>query len=282
MSLVELATEIWPQENTGALAAAHLEAWKSNGCLQELRGRLHIGPEWQKFDVQEDQEKTCHSNILSSPVGVAVRNEATGEVIGHISAPAEGRTMTIGGHRHRVVRQEADIVVAPVEPDGQDAAEDAPKYAGRRRRVSETLAAHVREGCGLRVTEAPLVKTGTGVVWFHFGGEIYEAALRDLFSGHFDAPILPGVAIRVTPNCNLAAIQGSDPVAMARRFHGQGLRLLEDEGVGKFAADLPEAGVEAMCVDLRVADRFTQWLRSREPGDISPIAAWPTLERLFQ
>jgi len=155
LSLVELATEVWRQEGTGKIAATHLEAWRSDGRLQEMRGRLHLGTEWQKFDAEEDQEKTCHSNIRSSPAGVAVRNEVTGEIIGHISRPAEGGTMTIGGRQNRVVRQEAEIVVTPVTNEGYDETEDTPKYAGRRRRIAETFTAHVREGCGLGKSQAP-------------------------------------------------------------------------------------------------------------------------------
>jgi hypothetical protein len=280
-SLVELATEVWRQEGTGKIAATHLEAWRSDGHIQEMRGRLHLGTEWQKFDAQEDQEKTCHSNIRSSPAGVAVRNEITGEIIGHISGPAEGGTMTIGGRQHRVVRQEADIVVTPVTNEGRDESEDTPKYAGRRRRIAETFAAHVREGCGLKKSAAPLVKTGGAPLWFHFGGEIYESVLRELYPDHFDKPVLAGIAIRVHPGFDLAAIQACEQAGMERFFRGQGLRLLEDEGIGRFAENLPGAGVEAMLDDLRVTDHFMTWIRSRETSTVLPMANWPTLAALL-
>jgi ATP-dependent Lhr-like helicase len=196
--LVELATETWKQELTGKIAAAHLQAWCGDGCLQELRGRLHLGTTWQKYDPQEDQEFSFHSNIRSSAAGVAVRNDVTGEIIGHVTGPVEGSpTITIGGRKHRVLRQEADIVVTPVTNESADEAEDTPNYAGRRRRVAETFAAHVRQGCGLEKTMAPMVKTAGAPLWFHFGGEIFESVLRELYPGHFDKPVLAGIAIRV-------------------------------------------------------------------------------------
>lgn len=281
-SLAALATEVWQQETTWEIAAMHLEAWRNDGRVQEIRGRLHLGTEWQKFNAQEDLENTCHSNIRSSTAGVAVRNEITGEIIGHISAPAEGGTITIGGRQHRVIRQEADIVVTPVTDEGQDELEDTPKYAGRRRRIAETFAAHVRAGCGLTKIQAPLLRTGGALLWFHFGGEIYESVLRELFPEFFDKPLLAGVAIRVHPSFDLAELQPNDHVRMDQFFRRQGLRLLGDEGIGRFAEDLPEAGVAAMLGDMEVADKFMAWITSRQVGDISPISDWPALAQLIQ
>ena len=61
--------------------------------------------------------------------------------------------------------------------------------------VSEAFAAHVRSGCGLRPTQAPLVKSGGQTLWFHFGGEVYELALRELFPGFFEGPVIAGMAL---------------------------------------------------------------------------------------
>jgi hypothetical protein len=281
--LVDLATETWKQELGGKIAAAHLQAWCSDGCLQELRGRLHLGTTWQKYDAQQDQEYSFHSNIRSTAVGMAVRNDITGEIIGHVTAPAESSpTITIGGRQHRVLRQEADIVVTPVTNESADEAEDTPKYAGRRRRVAETFAAHVRQGCGLEKTMAPMVKTAGAPIWFHFGGEIFESVLRELYQGHFDKPVLAGIAIRVAPGFNLAAIRKSDQAGLERYFQSQGLRLLEDEGLGRFAEDLPLIGVETLLTDLRVADNFLEWLQTREVSPALPIANWPVLAKLLE
>jgi hypothetical protein len=139
----------------------------------------------------------------------------------------------------------------------------------------------VREGCGLKKTAAPLVKTGGATLWFYFGGEIYESVLRELYPSQFDKPVLAGIAIRVHQDFNLAAIQGSSHVGIERFLQGQGLRLLGDEGIGRFAEELPKAGVEAMLGDLRVADHFMTWIRSRKTSTALPMAKWPTLAALL-
>jgi len=115
-------------------------------------------------------------------------------------------------------------VVTPVTDESADETEDTPKYAGRRRRICEAFAAHVRQGCGLEKTIAPLVKTSGTLLWFHFGGEIYEFVLRELYPRYFDKPVLAGIAIRVLPGFNLAAIQISDRAGLERYFQSQGLR----------------------------------------------------------
>ena len=101
-----------------------------------------------------------------------------------MAGPPEGaETVTIGGRQHRGIRRDAEIVVSPVTDESADEVEDTPQYGGRRRRVSEAFAAHVRSGCGLGTRQAPLVRAGGEMLWFHFGGEVYEIALRELFPG---------------------------------------------------------------------------------------------------
>ncbi|MBM4257416.1 MAG: DEAD/DEAH box helicase [Deltaproteobacteria bacterium] len=282
-SLSELASDVWQQEDTATVANVLLEAWQTNGHLDELRGRLHLGGEWQRFEREEDQEKSCHSNIRSSPVGLVVRNEMTGEIIGHVTAGGEGETMTIGGRQHRVIRQEAEIVVTPVASEGREEGEDTPKYAGRRRRVTETFAAQVRDGCGLDLAEAPLVRTGAAMVWFHFGGEYYETLLRELWPAYFDKPVLAGIAIRVRPCFIFEDIRSNFSEPELARFTGrQGLRLIEDEGLGRFAEDVSDIGVKAMLAELHVGDHFRDWIESRRVERATPIAVRPTLEAILR
>jgi hypothetical protein len=281
-SLMELATEVWQQENTGKIAATHLEAWRNDGRLQEIRGRLHLGTEWQKFDAQEESDYTIHSNIRSSAVGVAVRNDLTGEIIGHVAGLSEGgQTLTIGGRQHRVVRQDADIVVSPVTDESADEAEDTPQYRGRRRRISETFATHVRCGCGLESTQAPLVNAANRTLWFHFGGEIYETVLRELHPTLCERPIIAGIALCVSPRFDAKALQSINKSVLERFVASEGLRLLEDEGLGRFAEDLPTIGIETLLTDLQIINKFMAWINTREVSSLSPIAKWPALTSLL-
>jgi ATP-dependent Lhr-like helicase len=280
-SLAELASEVWRQEDTETVATALLKTWQSDGHLDVLRGRLHLGGEWQRFEKQEDQEKTCHSNIRSSPVGLAVRNEMTGVIIGHVTSAGEGGTMTIGGRQHRVIRQAADIVVTPVANEGREEGDDAPKYAGHRRRVAETFAAQVRNGCGLEKAQAPLVRAGAAVLWFHFGGEYYEGLLRELWPAFFDKPVLAGIAIRVRPGFDLRRIQSCEESQVEEAFAAQGLRQLDEEGLGRFAENVTETGVRAMLADLRACHQFIKWVKTRETSNPSEVVNWPALAGLF-
>lgn len=190
--------------------------------------------------------------------------------------------MTIGGRQHRVIRHEADIVVTPVGNEGREEVDDTPKYAGRRRRVAETFAAQVRDGCGLDKAQAPLVRAGGAMVWFHFGGEYYEALLRELWPAYFDKPVLAGIAIRVQPGFDLSKIQNNfSESELASLTERQGLRLIEDEGLGRFAEDVSDIGVKAMLAELQVGDHFKAWIEGRKVEMANSIAAWPTLKAML-
>jgi hypothetical protein len=147
--------------------------------------------------------------------------------------------------------------------------------------VSEAFAAHVRSGCGLRPTQAPLVKSGGQTLWFHFGGEVYELALRELFPGFFERPVIAGMALSTLPGFDAAALGAVKAAALERFVRIEGLRLLEDEGLGRFAEDLPEPGVEALLAELEMGAKFTAWAGAREAGTASPIEKWPLLGQLL-
>jgi len=282
-SLVELAVEAWPQEDTAKVAAAQIQAWCNEGCLIEQRSRIHLGASWQKFAAEEASDYTVHSNIRSSAAGIAVRNDLTGEIVGHVAGSSEGgQTLTIGGRQHRVVRQDADIIVTPVTNEGaDDAAEDTPQYRGKRRRLTETFAAHVRRGCGLEANQSPLVKTPSLTLWFHFGGEVYEAALRELYPTLCERPIIAGIALSVTPGFSATALRSLNPISLERYVRSEGLRLLEDEGLGRFAEDVPIIGIETLLEDLQASGNFVTWINTREVPPLSTIGKWPALERLL-
>jgi len=281
-ALVDLAAGAWSGAGSVSIATAHVRAWRDSGHLMEQRGRMHLGSGWERFGVQEESDYTVHSNIRSNGLGVAVRNAVSGEIIGHVVGPPDGAaTVTIGGRQHRLVRQDAEIVVSPVTDESADEAEDTPQYGGRRRRVSEAFAAHVRAGCGLGLTQAPLVRAAGRVLWFHFGGEVYELLLRELFLGFFEQPVIAGMVLTALPGFDARALEAVKVASLEPFVRGEGLRLLEDEGLGRFAEDLPEAGVEALLAELMVGSKFTSWASTREVGALSAIEKWPLLQQLL-
>ena len=281
-ALVDLAAGAWSRAGTASIAAAQLRAWRDSGHLMEQRGRMHLGSAWERFGMQEASDYTVHSNIRSSGLGVVVRNALSGEIIGHVAGPPEGAgTVTIGGRQHRLVRQDAEIVVTPVTDESADEAEDTPQYGGRRRRVSEAFAAHVRSGCGLGPTRAPLVRVGSETLWFHFGGEVFELALRELFPGFFERPVVAGMVLSTLPGFDAPALGAVRATALERFVRSEGLRLVEDGGLGRFAEDLPEAGVEALLAELEMGSKFMTWASTREVGAVTPIEKWPLLRQLL-
>lgn len=243
---------------------------------------MHLGSQWQQFEPHEQCDYTVHSNIRSNGSSVAVRHAITGEVIGHVVAPPDGgNTVTIGGRQHRVLRNDAELVVSPVTDESADEAEDTPNYGGRRRRVSESFAAHVRSGCGLGPTQAPLLMAGSRSMWFHFGGEIYESILRELFPGFFERPVIAGMVLSTLPGFDASRLKTVTGASLDRLARREGLRLLEDEGLGRFAEDLPEAGVEALIGELKVGSQLAAWASAREISALSPIQEWPALQNLL-
>jgi hypothetical protein len=117
-------------------------------------------------------------------------------------------------------------------------------------------------------------------LWFHFGGEVYELALRELFPGFFERPVIAGMALSTLPGFDAATLGAVKAAALARFVRSEGLRLLEDEGLGRFAEDLPEAGVEALFTELKMSSKFTVWASTRELTALSPIEDWPLLRQL--
>ena len=281
-ALLNLVGEAWPGPDTISLAEAHIQSWLGDGRLMENRSMIHLAGEWDNFAANAESDYTLHSNIRSASVGVAVRNELSGEVIGHVTAQGESpNTLTIGGRQHRVTQQGQAIIVTPVADQAMESTEDTPKYGGRRRRVSETFAAHVRAGCGIGYEEAPIFATPNGPIWFHFGGELFEAASLALFPTLFGPSVITGIALRVIRELDSKSLCSPSKSHLALFIENEGLRLLEDEGLGRFAENLPELGVSTLVTDLRVGERFMEWITTRYVTRPTPIRNWEWLKSLL-
>jgi hypothetical protein len=230
-ALLNLVADAWPGSENGNLAEAHIKAWLDDGRLMENRGTIHLAGDWDNFAAHAESDSTIHSNIRSSSAALTVRNELTGETIGHVTGQGENLdTLTIGGRQHRVTHHDEGINVTPITDQGTEDREDTPKYGGRRRRVSETFAAHVRAGCGLADKEAPIVATSDGLVWFHFGGELFEAASRTLFPNLLGTSVITGIALRVMREFDLNSLRSPNESNLIRFIEREGLSLLQDEG----------------------------------------------------
>jgi len=281
-ALKQLAAAAWPAADTAQLAEAHIRGWSADGYMAEHRGKFHLAGAWEHYAGHVDGDYTIHSNIPSSSRGREVRNVLTGEVVGSVAGPAENAdTLTIAGRQHRVIREDQCIIVAPVNDAEADNREDTPQYGGRRRRVSESFAAHVRRGCGLSDNHAPLVRAKNLLLWFHFGGEVYEAVLRRLFPQFVDTSAIAGIALRIFPGFDAGIVSAVDAGRLNHFLAQEGMGLLNDEGLGRFAEHLSIAGIESMLRELRFADRFRNWLRTRFIPPAKPLAEHPNLAALL-
>jgi hypothetical protein len=126
-----------------------------------------------------------------------------------------------------------------------------------------------------------LVNAANRTLWFHFGGEIYETVLRELHPTLCERPIIAGIALCVSPRFDAKALQSINKSVLERFVASEGLRLLEDEGLGRFAEDLPTIGIETLLTDLQIINKFMAWINTREVSSLSPIAKWPALTSLL-
>ena len=192
-----------------------------------------------------------------------MRNERTGELIGHIGDLGESQqTITLAGRTHRIIRHDDELVVAPL-PDRAGDADDTPNYGGKRRPISESFAAHVRRGCGLDEMHAPLVHTAQGAVWFHFGGEPFSAILRAVFPQFTSGVAMAGIALWVVDGFDAVSLSVSDLRAVREIVIAAGSRLAADNELGRFATELPSAAAAAFLAEYSLPERFMQWLSSR-------------------
>jgi hypothetical protein len=119
------------------------------------------------------------------------------------------------------------------------------------------------------------------LVWFHFGGEVFESAARELFPNLLGSPIITGIALRVVQDFDSNALRSFDASAATNIIQSEGLRILKDEGLGRFADDLPPVGVKALMSDLKIEDRFKRWLTTRQVVAKQPLHESPALEKLL-
>lgn len=282
-TLAELTAAVWREADTVDICAEALRAWILDGRLEERRGRLHIAGAWDRFAEQADDDATVHSNINSTGVALAVRDERSGEIIGHIERLDEGqKTITLGGQSHRIVHRDEELIVTPATDRAADAKDDTPNYGGRRRPVSEPFAAHVGRGCGFDLGQTPVVQTPEGLLWFHFGGELFATMLRKIHPRLILGAVLPGVAFRVVPGFETVDLLRHDSRVLQRFIENSGISILGDDGLGRFASDLPAATGNAFLAEHRLLDRFTTWLSTRTVTGLTLTASESAFEAVLE
>ena len=133
----------------------------------------------------------------------------------------------------------------------------------------------------MRPNQFVIAKAGSGLIAFHFGGELFEAALGALFPSLFGKSAITGIALQVSRSFDTGELKSFGTAKLKRFLQIQGLRVLEDEGLGRFAEAVPAAGRDAMLNELNVENRFTDWITLREISPIADIGEFPQLASLF-
>jgi ATP-dependent Lhr-like helicase len=206
-SLVELAEAVWPLPDTADISEGIVDDLIDRGSLVENRSKFHLdGAIIEKID---EIPTSLHANIRSGGSLLAVRDQHSGEIIGHVSAaPADGIT-NVGGKRLRITgKGDGEIIVSAdsqLNPGG--ARPLAVKYPTVpfliTRRYGEALA----KGLGFEKVDAPLIDG----VWWHFGGQAVEKLLRIEIPHVFIGIERSGLALKVA----------GDPSIMKDRFSNE-------------------------------------------------------------
>ena len=113
------------------------------------------------------------------------------------------------------------------------------------------------------VHPAPVLLTATGWIWFHFGGEIFETCLHITHPEYIAAPAIPGIALKAhgkAPKLEMnQPMRGRIKAELAKLV----LTVLNSEGAGRFAEDVPESIWVLLDNELCLSSRFEHWLLSR-------------------
>ena len=257
--LLGLAQSVWPETTQPGTATQIIDGLVDGGVLKQVGDRLVLGDEWS--DRFERAGGDFHHNFGSGGQGVPVIDSATGEVIAHVpQQTAGGGSVAIGGRRWRVVSQSGEIVVSTAAK----ASGDAPfQYATRAAPIGRPYASHLRRGLGFGETSAPVVRAPNGELWFHFGGAVTEAVLKQCLSGLRSVRGLVGIALSGRPTAGEVEAIARDPEPLARALHALSDELAMPSELGRHHDLLPAAVQRDVCRSMCDLVDLQQWLVSR-------------------
>ena len=261
-ALIDLTVQVWPSQDTRMLFHQALDFWRSEGLLNELRGKLHLAGDWQDHAAGGDAEDGIHSNIGGSGGGSLVYDAVTHEPIAEIGI-VEGRRLLIAGQAYEVVSQHDVTTLRRLGDEQADNVGITPNYGGRRRPVFRHYAEHVRAGCGYGDPVTPLIKQSNCWLWFHFGGELIESFLIEHFGPGIFKPSLRGIALESTLRITLEQLTGLTPQVAEWQRRNQ-IRILGEYGLGRWARSLPDDLLESMLDDAKTIRRWIHWFETRQ------------------
>lgn len=170
--LLSLACSAWPQDDTRHKAGAIIDGLLAEGTLTINRGLL--SPSGEMAD-RYSGAGSLFLNFDAATQGVTIIDQGTGNVLGNASGMNPNNAgIVIGGRRLRIVSRTTGSVEVRTDVTSAHFDQDSPHYSSQRIPISLNYAQSIRQGLDLPEGSAPAIELRSMIMWFHFGGEIWE------------------------------------------------------------------------------------------------------------
>lgn len=262
---LDLAQAVWP-ESPRRTAEEILGGLIEGDCLEEQRDRLFLGEPWANpFD---EGSRGMHANLDSTATGIPVVDSGTGEVIATVAEPPPtDKGIALGGQIWDACCVAGELLLTPRQP-GRPLG--GFRYAARGAPTGAEFAVHVRRGLGFEDVDAPVIRFGEGLLWLHFGGSAYEAALLNFLPALEPWSELTGIAVGGRPDIDhlhgLATRENSLPDAVEAIAESVQAIL----SPGPYHSLLPETCRRRVTMNLFGVQHFRTWLASRNVWEMPP------------
>lgn len=266
--MYEMVESVWGKEEieTAKLVINHLI---NEELLFLSNNRLMLG---EKFsDDVQDYRAFFHCNFDSGANTMPVVDQLTGQTIGHIKPGFIGSDpMAIGGHAVDVLFSGNEVLVRT----NRKSVSSTFRYDSTRIPMSKSFAEHIRRGLGFEENETALFDSEKfGLLWFHFGGEIYERALLRLLNSSSLRSVTPAGLVL----CGNVLIQ--EVRNLSHRVHDVTKAIDEISrsiarymGVGRFHKYLPVDIQSQVIIGMFDIESFLKWAVSRTIRRINPAS----------
>jgi len=209
--LVSLAKDTYGSDEAALWAAKTLEYLKSEEYLHFQNGKYFIDN--KLAEIFDSSPQKIHSNIISTPAPLAVRDNTTGAILGHIAeCSSNSESISMGGEIRKIInRRDGEILVEKNVADSITGS--PPRYPTSPQIIRRSYALHVARGLGFSDLDAPmLVKPNGKMLWFHFAGEIIERFLYKIIPKNVNQGAVKGIALDInqSPEESLIKIFSGD------------------------------------------------------------------------
>lgn len=269
--LEEMAVETRAGANVIKRAQEFVSGMVTAGMLRERKNALFLGESVE--ELTEMSAGVIYANFDGQFGGISIQDAVSGQILGTVSKieGSEGR-LNFAGQSYSIDNIcEGVVEVRPERQGRQNDQQATPRYAAKRMPVLREFCDSVRTGCGLGFNEAPVISRDRVLVWFHFGGEVFERMVHALYpEGMFGDPVMKGIAIECHSSLEKLKAQQPDltSVRLAIRRNWESLATVVEKG--RFFSYLPDSMKQVAVADLVPAEDWHEWLGNRSIAAITP------------